>query len=280
MKFHLRNLSGDIGREGRVKYWLEDMDGVRVCFNDFIGMKITISDTGERKCRICGKSVDRITEKGSCFECFKTSPRCDICMIKPELCHFEKGTCRDKEFARKWCFNNQKVYFSLTSGPKVGYLSCENFPQRWIDQGATQAIVLADAKSRLEAGEIETYLAQFMKDKTNRSAMLKGEILENADLIQMKKQWASQIDSRWPGRVSGDNAVIKIEYPVLRYPRKISASSLDKVNRISGVLMGIRGQYLLFRDGVFSVKKHEGYIVEIDTKNPTFSEVAEQGSLF
>jgi hypothetical protein len=156
----------------------------------------------------------------------------------------------------------------------------ENYPQRWIDQGATQAIVVAKAKSRLEAGEIETYLAQFMKDKTNWTAMLKGELLEDADLVQMKKQWAGQIESRWPGSVTEDADVVKLEYPVSKYPTRISTLSLDKAQEVTGVLLGIRGQYLLFKNKVFSIKKHEGYVVNIGVEDPTFNEVAEQGSLF
>lgn len=280
MQFHLRALWGEIDKDGIVNYWLDDTTGNKVDFNDFVGKKLIISDTGTKKCRICGKETDQIFNKGTCASCFRTSPRSDICMIKPELCHFAAGTCRDEDFAKQWCFNNQLIYFSLTSGPKVGYLSLENYPQRWIDQGATRAIVVAKANSRLEAGEIETYLAQFMNDKTNWSAMLKGKILEDCDLLALKNKWAKRIEDRWPERVTDDQKIVELNFPVQKYPEKISSAEFDKNGEFSGVLMGIRGQYLIFKDKVFSIKKHEGYIVDITVEDPEEIEIVSQGSLF
>jgi hypothetical protein len=280
MEFHLRALWGEIGNDNVVNYWLDDTSGQRFNFNDLIGKKIIITDTGVRKCRVCMEEVETVYNKGTCLDCFRNSPRCDICMIKPELCHHHKGSCRDEEFAQKWCFNNQLIYFSLTSGPKVGYLSLENYPQRWIDQGATEAIVVARANSRLEAGEIETYLAEFMNDKTNWTAMLKGEIKDPADLISLKKQWSSQIESRWPGRLTEEKEIVKISYPVISYPKKVSTVVLGPRRPVEGVLVGIKGQYLIFKDTVFSLKKHEGYIVKIEVGQAEEIELVSQASLF
>ncbi len=280
MIIHLHNLWGELGSDGTIRYWTKDAKGNRIDFNDFVGKKLTLRDTGKRVCWVCGQNADQLYQKGTCEKCFRTSPRCDICMVKPELCHFEQGTCRDKEFAAQWCFNNQVVYFSLTSNAKVGYLSLENKPQRWIDQGATAAIEVAVAHSRFEAGQIEVYLANFIKDKTNWREMLQGESPKDIDLLELKKHWAPKVESRWPGRASSNDKIWQLRYPVTAYPPKVISTTFNNSAEISGVLRGVRGQYLIFQDKVFSIRKHEGYVLEITVEEPTFHERAEQGSLF
>ena len=55
-----------------------------------------------------------------------------------------------------------------------------------------------------------------------------------------------------------------LEYPVLEYPKSITSLSLEKTPIFTGVLMGIKGQYLLFADGtVFNVRSAEGQKVKL-----------------
>ena len=59
---------------------------------------------------------------------------------------------------------------------------------------------------------------------------------------------------------------IEITYPVLSYPAKIKSIRLDKVSRFTGVLLGIKGQYLLFDENrVFNVRNHAGYRVKLSS---------------
>ena len=74
------------------------------------------------------------------------------------------------------------VYLSLTSGIKVGVTRHTQVPTRWIDQGASQAIKLAETPNRYLAGMIEVSLKQHMDDKTNWQQMLKN-LQPNIDLI-------------------------------------------------------------------------------------------------
>jgi hypothetical protein len=57
--------------------------------------------------------------------------------------------------------------------------------------------------------------------------------------------------------------VLQIQYPVLQYPAKIKSFNLDKDPLVSGVLQGIKGQYLLFDTGVINIRKFAGYEVEL-----------------
>jgi hypothetical protein len=54
---------------------------------------------------------------------------------------------------------------------------------------------------------------------------------------------------------------------VEQYPSKIKSLNLEKTPNYQGKLKGIKGQYLIFEDGiVFNVRNWEGYVVEINIK--------------
>lgn len=59
-----------------------------------------------------------------------------------------------------------------------------------------------------------------------------------------------------------DQSVANIEYPVEKYPEKVKSFNLDKVPEVSGVLQGIKGQYLILDTGVINIRKFGGYEVE------------------
>jgi hypothetical protein len=46
-------------------------------------------------------------------------------------------------------------------------------------------------------------------------------------------------------------------------PEKIKSVSLEKEPTVSDEIIGIKGQYLIFRDRVFNVRSHEGTIVSL-----------------
>ncbi|GAK91378.1 hypothetical protein JCM19297_877 [Nonlabens ulvanivorans] len=55
-----------------------------------------------------------------------------------------------------------------------------------------------------------------------------------------------------------------INFPVLQYPTKVKTVNLSKTPEHSGIVKGIKGQYLIFEDGhVMNVRSHEGYVVDL-----------------
>mgnify|MGYP003328876161 CR=1 FL=1 len=57
----------------------------------------------------------------------------------------------------------------------------------------------------------------------------------------------------------------EINFPIIKYPDKINSLNLKKNKLYSGVLTGIKGQYLIFEDStVFNIRSNEGLKVEID----------------
>jgi hypothetical protein len=52
---------------------------------------------------------------------------------------------------------------------------------------------------------------------------------------------------------------------VLKYPTKIVSLNFDKTPTISGVLEGIKGQYLLLDGGVLNLRKFSSYHLVLDS---------------
>ena len=60
-----------------------------------------------------------------------------------------------------------------------------------------------------------------------------------------------------------DDDPIELSYPVNHYPEKVTSLNFDKTPQISGVLNGIKGQYLLLDCGVLNIRKFTGYEVQV-----------------
>jgi hypothetical protein len=59
-----------------------------------------------------------------------------------------------------------------------------------------------------------------------------------------------------------DESSVDICFPVDTYPVKIKSFNLDKNPEVSGILQGVKGQYLLLDTGVINIRKFSGYEVE------------------
>ena len=82
-----------------------------------------------------------------------------------------------------------------------------------------------------------------------------------ADLIpQIKEKLKNVITANPAGDIEQlDSDIVNIHYPVLNFPEKISSFNFDKTPQVSGTLMGIKGQYLLFDTGVINIRKFTSY---------------------
>lgn len=231
--------------------------------NDKLGQKITLTHTGKKACVACGRDIKKTFQGGYCFPCTQKLAETDLCIVKPELCHFHQGTCRDAEFAQAHCFIPHVVYLAETSGIKVGITREHQKLTRWADQGASQAIVLAQVPDRKTSGLLEIEIAKNLNDKTNWRQMLMGTE-SKADLLSLKNKIALELPATFKNFLSSDNTIWHFEYPVVQYPHKVSSYNLDKNPKISDTLMGIKGQYLLFAGGVLNVRSFQGYEVLVD----------------
>ena len=234
--------------------------------NGLIGRKVRIVFGGNIQCVECGRKTKKTFNQGYCFPCGQNLAEADICMVKPELCHYyeENNPCRDESFAERVCMKPHVLYISQTSGFKVGITRRENVPSRWMDQGAVKAIPLGEMPSRRDVGLLEVKLAENFQDKTHWMRMLKekspeGDIDAAADTLMglIKDIGPENFDART------ERELYEFYYPVTRYPEKVKSMNLDKVPELEGTLMGIKGQYWILDCGVINIRKYTGYQVKL-----------------
>jgi len=174
------------------------------------------------------------------------------------------GEGRDVEWEERNHNQPHIVYLAASSAVKVGITRETQVPTRWIDQGASSAIKLAETENRYEAGRIEVALKEFFTDKTNWQKMLKNDIDESIDLVESKWELEEHLPADIIDQFSEDDEVTDLNFPVKKYPTKVKSLTFDKTPTIEGVLAGIKGQYLIFDDGsVVNIRRHTSYQIEL-----------------
>lgn len=244
------------------------LGGVRFDLNSRVGKLIKLTYSGKIFCQSCNKQTKKSYAQGFCFPCTIKLAECDLCILKPETCHYDKGTCREPQWGEEHCMKPHVVYLANSSGLKVGITRRTQVPFRWIDQGATQALPILEVDKRLTSGLIEVLFKKHIADKTDWRKMLKG----NAEEINLQ-EWKTKLLDLLKDDLKGHSFKIlndpeyKFNYPVTKYPEKVSSYNLDKVAEIHSRLVGIKGQYLIFEDGVLNVRAHTGYEVTIEEEH-------------
>ena len=237
-----------------------------VSMNELIGKKIKLSYDGIINCISTGEKISKSYNQGYSFRASQKLAACDICIVKPELCHYADGTCREPKWGEQHCFQPHIVYLSVSSHLKIGITRQSQVPTRWIDQGASYALPILRVNDRLTSGLIEKEIAKSMSDKTNWRKMLQNDV-EEIDLIQAREdvfeEFADLLDDFDAEDL--DEEVVEISYPVNEYPEKIKSLGFDKLPIIEGILEGIKGQYLIFDIGVLNIRKHQGYFITLES---------------
>ena len=242
-----------------IQYFLKD--GILV--NDFIGKQIHLKFTGNIYCRACSKITKKSFGEGFCYPCFSNAPEASPCIIHPELCEAHLGRGRDLAYEEKNHNQPHFVYLAATDKVKVGVTRATQIPTRWIDQGAREAIILAETPNRYLAGVIEVALKEMFSDVTNWQNMLRDLQPNAIDLVQEKWELLEHLPEDIGQYFTEDETIFEFHYPVDTYPENVKAINLDKTNEIQGTLTGIRGQYLYIdHQNVFNVRRHTGYEIE------------------
>jgi len=236
--------------------------------NPVLGHVCKLTFSGHIQCIHCQRQIKKSYNQGYCFPCVQRLAACDICIVRPEKCHYAAGTCREPDWAQTHCFTPHIVYLANTSGLKVGITRQSNLPTRWIDQGAIQALPLLQVTQRHHAGLLESLIAKTVNDKTNWRNMLKG-LAPPLDLPAQRDTLLTQHENAIQNLCGEDGDdwesetgnPIDFHYPILQTPDKVTALNLDKTPEIEGTLLGIKGQYLLLDIGVLNIRKYAGYDV-------------------
>ena len=263
-KMYTQLLSGEV-------YYQLPVGNEKVDLNPLIGQSIKFKYTGRIICLECQKLTKKSFNQGFCYSCFTKLAQCDMCIMKPETCHFAAGTCRDPQWGEEFCFQPHYIYLANSSGIKVGITRHTQVPTRWIDQGAVQALPIFKVSSRKLSGLIEVIFAKHISDKTSWQQMLKGKsaqidlVTRRDELVQTCQNALNELLQVYDSTdiiLLNDESVLDITFPVLKYPLKVKSLNLDKDPVVTGILQGIKGQYLLLDIGVINIRKYTGY--EID----------------
>lgn len=231
--------------------------------NAWIGKQIDIRFEGKKRCIACGRKVKKLYQNGYCFPCVTQLAETDLCIVKPDQCHFSAGTCRDESYAMAQCLIPHSVYLSVSSQVKVGVTRKNRELVRWVDQGATQAVVIAELPTRKQAGELEAAIATRLPDKTDWRKMVQGSA-KKVDLLGVRDEISEWIDPVWRPFFIANCTAVDLGYPVLPDASVKALSLSAERSAVSGRLVGVRGQYLLLESGVFNVRRHAGLLLAVE----------------
>jgi hypothetical protein len=246
-----------------INYFLQ-LQEEEIFLNPLISKNIRIEFQKQIHCVHCHRSIKKAFGEGFCYPCFISVPEAEDCVLRPEMCKAHEGIARDMEYAQTHCLINHYVYLAVSGGVKVGITRHTQIPTRWIDQGASSAIIFAMTPNRYLAGLIEVSLKQHISDKTNWRAMLQNNN-PDTDLINLKKTLKEKLPKDLSAYILDDNSIATFNFPVLEYPAKITSVNLDSNPVVDGILSGIKGQYLMFQNGnVFNVRRHSGYQITME----------------
>ena len=240
----------------------------QVPVNPLIGQRVRLEYLGAIHCSHCGKRTKTSFSQGYCYPCMTKLAQCDICIMAPERCHYDAGTCREPSWGEQFCMTDHVVYLANSSGIKVGITRATQLPTRWLDQGASQALPILRVATRQQSGLVEDLLRSQVPDRTNWRALLKGDA-EVLDLPAVRDQvleacapGLAELQARFGLQAIQpltDAEVVHMNYPVQAYPQKIVSFNLDKDPVVEGTLLGIKGQYLIFDTGVINIRKYTAY---------------------
>ncbi|AIL60772.1 DUF2797 domain-containing protein [Pseudomonas alkylphenolica] len=236
--------------------------------NPLIGKTLRLEYLGAIHCSHCGRKTKTSFSQGYCYPCMTKLAQCDVCIMAPEKCHYDQGTCREPSWGEQFCMTDHVVYLANSSGIKVGITRASQLPTRWLDQGASQALPIVRVATRQQSGLVEDLFRSQVADRTNWRALLKGDA-EAVDLVAVRDQLFdscaegfSALQTRFGLQAIqplSDAEVLEIRYPVEAYPSKIVSFNLDKNPVAEGTLLGIKGQYLIFDTGVINIRKYTAY---------------------
>lgn len=231
--------------------------------NQLLDKQVAINFVGYQ-CLNCKKNK-KIYRQGYCYDCFFEIPQAADWIMKPELSKAHLGIeDRDLEYEEKVQLKPHIVYLANSSNVKVGVTRKTQIPTRWIDQGAHEAIEIVEVPNRYLAGITEVALKDYVGDKTNWRTMLKNEI-KDENLVEWRDKLRQYIPEEAQQYFIESNTETNLEFPVLKFPKKLKTLNLTKTPEYTGVLKGIKGQYLIFDDDtVFNVRSNEGFVVTLN----------------
>nr|NLU58878.1 DUF2797 domain-containing protein [Pseudomonas sp. BIGb0427] len=239
-----------------------------VPFNPLIGKTLRLEYLGAIHCSHCGRKTKTSFSQGYCYPCMTKLAQCDVCIMAPEKCHYDQGTCREPSWGEQFCMTDHVVYLANSSGIKVGITRATQLPTRWLDQGASQALPIVRVATRQQSGLVEDLFRSQVADAPTGAPCSRAMPRRSTcfavrqQLFDSCTEGLTALQARFGLQAVqplNDGEVLEIRYPVEAYPSKIVSFNLDKNPVAEGTLLGIKGQYLIFDTGVINIRKYTAY---------------------
>ena len=225
--------------------------------------KLRLNFAGHQ-CLSCNSS-EIIFRQGYCKSCFFELPQTADWIMHPEKSKAHLGIEeRDIQYEKNVQLQPHIVYLANSSDVKVGVTRKTQLPTRWIDQGAQSALEILEVPNRYLAGIAEVTLKKYVSDKTNWREMLKGK-KSSEDLLNWREKLIPYLPKEVSPYILNNNEILNLNFPVNKYPEKPKSLNIIKSLEFEGILVGIKGQYLIFEDEtVFNIRSNEGIVIELD----------------
>jgi len=188
-----------------------NLAGSTVELHEHLGKRLRLTSWQAIHGRHCGRKTSKSFSQGYCYPCFRSLAQCDICIVSPEKCHYDQGTCREPEWGEDHCLQDHYIYLSNTSGVKVGITRHTQLPTRWIDQGAVQALAILKVSKRYysvliggaiihkthadlaaDVGSSREVVSRILRDMAQRELLVSSrgsiEIINAKAVIELSKQ--------------------------------------------------------------------------------------------
>jgi hypothetical protein len=108
-------------------------------------------------------------------------------------------------------------------------------------------------------------LKKHYADKTNWREMLKiGS--SNVDLKEERLKCLNLVPNEILSYINNNEfSTLNINYPVISSPTKPQSLNIVKEEKFEGELVGVKGQYLIFKDDtVFNIRSNEGLVLDLN----------------
>ncbi|MBT3677866.1 MAG: DUF2797 domain-containing protein [Flavobacteriales bacterium] len=236
-----------------------------VHLNALIGKTIKVKSTGFSTCKACKRQRDEpLFRMGFCKPCFFESPMAGDFILHPEKSMAHTGKVdRDLKIESDIQLQPHTVYMADSGQVKVGVTAGNKPWNRWMDQGASAGKILAITDNRYEAGMIEVALKAHYSDKTHWRKMLQGNRSEQS-LHEVTEGAKKHVPDELIHFIQADGHESQIKYDMPEQLPKLNWIKLNGTVTLEDELIGLRGQYLVFKSGLaWNVRGQEGLEVEM-----------------
>jgi hypothetical protein len=150
---------------------------------------------------------------------------------------------------------------------KIGLTRKNRLPTRLREQGAQMACVLYTTSTRKEAGILEAQLTAWYSDRTDWRKMLLS-IKPDAESFHQSYLEVAQKMSDECDRIAEPYEALFMDYPIRGPITPISLAKANQTLSLDSELLGIKGHYLIFDQGVLSLRSLMGRHIDITLTTP------------